>query len=244
MSIRSRASGFTLLELMVAMALLLVISAAVISLLNTATARYNSQQQQLDALQDARVGMDQLSRDIHRAGYPPINSYYVTVPATEYAIPLVGLVSGAINQSCTVNGGATPCSVPGPFDLAIEAQETSGGPVNWIYYQLRLPATGSSTCTLYRSVTAKSLTGTPSATGGVPLTEQIINKSNGTCDTTGGTGTALFTYVCSGASPCNPQNIAQVFINMQAIPLQQDLQTKMYRALTLQNVVRLMNSSQ
>jgi type II secretory pathway pseudopilin PulG len=225
--------------LVAVMAIMLIISAAILTLLNGTQGRFRSEQVRLDALQSARIGLDEVTRDIHRAGYPPQNSFIPGVPTTSYAIPFVGLVSGAINQNCTVNGGGTPCDVPDDLELAIETLD--GSSVSWIYYQLKLPVAGSSTCTLYRNETTKSLAGAPSATGGTPLVENVINKSNGTCDVSGGTGTALFTYVCAGGSPCNPQNISQINIQLQVIPTVPDAQTHQYAAITLQGVAWRMN---
>ncbi len=240
MRTRVRQGGFSVVELLVVLTIFIVISSAIFGLLNSAQVRYRSEQRQLDALQGTRTGFDQLVRDIHRAGYPPLSSYQSPPAATLYAVPFVGMVSGSLNQSCTVNGGTTACSIPGPYDLVIETQD--GTQVNWIYYQLRLPTPGSTVCTLYRAVSPKSLTGSPTGGTQVPLIEQVINTNSRTCDLTN--GQAVFSYTCDNASPCNPQNIGQVYIQMQAIPSQPDAQTRQVAALTLQTVARRVNPPQ
>ena len=63
-------SGFSLIELMVVLVIFLIVTGAVFGLLNVAQVRYRSEQQFLDSLQGAQTGLEQITRDIHRAGYP------------------------------------------------------------------------------------------------------------------------------------------------------------------------------
>lgn len=243
MSGRMDGKGFALIELLMALLIFLIIGGAALGLLDYGQMRERVEQEQLDTLQETRVGMNQVAFDIHRAGYPPVNSFQAGsgVSPTSYAIPFVGLVSGSINQNCTVNGGSTACSIPGPYDLVIETQD--GATINWIYYQVKTSSLLNNTCTLYRTVAAKSVGGSPTSGTGAPLVEQLINTSAGTCSLTN--GTPVFTYTCSGgASSCTPQNISQISIQLQAIPLQADLQTHQVNAVTLRTVAVRMNPPQ
>ncbi|MGD0698021.1 MAG: hypothetical protein ABSB82_24665 [Terriglobia bacterium] len=233
--------GFSLIELMMTFAIFIAVSGALFGLVNQAQLRYRGQQQQLDALQPARVGIDQMTRDIHSAGFPALNSYQGAVSPTLIAVPFVGMnTRTSINQNCTVNGGVTPCLIPGPYDLALET--LNGAVVNWIYYQVRLPATGSTTCTLYRAVSVKSTLSVPTSATETPLIDQIINTAIGNCDLSA--GQYVFTYSCTGASPCNAQNISQVFINVSVITLQRDAQTRQFGIVTLQGVAERINPPQ
>lgn len=240
MRARMTERGFSLVELMVVVLIFLLLGGAIFGLLDYAQVRYRAEQQQLDVFQSTRTGFDQLTRDIHRAGYPPLSSYQTPPAATLYAVPFVGMVSGSVNQSCTVNGGSTACAIPGPYELVIETQD--GSQVNWIYYKVRLPASGSTTCTLYRAVSPKAINGNPTSGTQVPLIENIINTNTGKCDLTD--GQAIFSYTCEAAAPCNPQNISPVNIQLQAAPSQPDLRTRQVAALTLQTVARRLNPAQ
>ncbi len=153
-------SGFSLIELMVVLVIFLIVTAAVFGLLNVAQVRYRSEQQFLDSLQGARTGLDQITRDIHRAGYPALNAYDTVpqtppslwtaaagVPVTRIAVPIVGYRAGNIDQTCivdTANPALSTCVIPGPFELILEADldpENTVAPeqVEWVYYRVDTP---------------------------------------------------------------------------------------------------------
>ena len=67
---RSNQQGFSLVELMIVVVLLLTMMATVFQLINQAIARSGTEQAKLDMFQESREFMDQLSRDLHEAGYP------------------------------------------------------------------------------------------------------------------------------------------------------------------------------
>src|SRR5215510_1567690 len=67
---RNRQEGFSLIELMIVIILLIVVMGAIFQLMNTATKRSSTEQAKLDSFQEAREFMDQMSRDLRAAGYP------------------------------------------------------------------------------------------------------------------------------------------------------------------------------
>lgn len=240
MNVHDDRGGFALIELLIAVVIFLIVGGAALGLLDFGLARERSEQQQLDTLEETRVALNQLAFDVHRAGYPPLNSFQagVTAPVNLYAVPFTGIVSGSVNQSCVVNGGGTPCTIPGPYDLVIETQD--GATIDWIYYHVKTSSLNPSTCALYRTVTPKTVGGNP--TGGLtaPLAEQLINTSQGTCSLTN--GTPVFTYQCAGgALSCTPENIAEVSIQLQAEAPHADLRTGQINAITLRTVARRIN---
>src|SRR3990172_917691 len=137
MRVRRADSGFSLIELMVVLVIFLIVTGAVFGLLNVAQVRYRSEQQFLDSLQGARTGLEQITRDIHRAGYPALNAYDTVpqtppsawtvaggVPSNSVAVPFVGMRFGAIDQTClvdTANPALSTCVIPGPFEIILEA---------------------------------------------------------------------------------------------------------------------------
>jgi prepilin-type N-terminal cleavage/methylation domain-containing protein len=258
MRARSPQSGFSLIELMMVLVIFLIVSGAIFLLLNTAQVRGRAEQQQMEALQGARVAQELLTRDVNRAGYPALNGYDTgaaivmngTYPDDKrVAVPFTGLVGGAVNQACQVNSN---CDIPGPFALVIEADtnpEDGNEQVEWIYYYLanpiRFDGTPEQYCTLYRAQTSKATGGTPLAAG-TPLTEQVINRADGTCqpDATDPANAAIFTYTCAGgAATCAPENIQEVYMDLPVRPLHQDIQTGQYRAITLHTLARRLNPS-
>ncbi len=63
--------GFSLIELLVALGIFLVITGAAFTLLGSSQKRYQTDSQILTSFQEARLGVDQMVRDINDAGYPP-----------------------------------------------------------------------------------------------------------------------------------------------------------------------------
>lgn len=241
---RSTQSGFSLLEVVVVMSIFLVVTGAVFGLLNVAQSRYRSEQQILDILQNARLGIDLLTRDINRAGYPPLNSYDPAspgwiaaggVPVTRLATPFVGMTGGAINPACIVDTAIPPalstCVIPNNFELIIETDLdpdniVTPAQVEWVYYRLdtpgnppppAAPAGGGATRTLYRAVSTKTVGGNPTTAGIlVPFVENVVNDP-AVVVAVGGPNPPLFTFVCAGGAPtCTPNNIVEIGIVLQA----------------------------
>ncbi|MBI4467453.1 MAG: prepilin-type N-terminal cleavage/methylation domain-containing protein [Acidobacteria bacterium] len=203
MRLKSRESGFSLIEMMIVMFIFLIISGAIFGLLNTAQIRYRAEQQLLDSLQGARVGIDQVTRDVRRAGYPPLNAYDTIVanPPNNWvlngvetwrlAVPLVGYRAGiGIDQTCIVdaaNPALSTCTIPGPFELVVETDLEPNGTVDWVYYRLDTPGNavahpptggGAFTRTFYRAVMVKACDGPPwvpmQCTNGNPVADSGV----------------------------------------------------------------------
>src|SRR5437868_10006574 len=67
---RHNAQGATLVELMVALAVLGLVMAGVFGQLGAATQRLTAEQTKVDNFDEARDFVDQFFRDIHQIGYP------------------------------------------------------------------------------------------------------------------------------------------------------------------------------
>jgi prepilin-type N-terminal cleavage/methylation domain-containing protein len=62
--------GFSLLELMIVLVIVLTVTGAVFQVINLSTQRSTTEQVKLDMFQEAREFMDQMARDLRVAGYP------------------------------------------------------------------------------------------------------------------------------------------------------------------------------
>jgi prepilin-type N-terminal cleavage/methylation domain-containing protein len=220
----ARHHGFTLLELMVATAIFLVICAAMFSLLQLSQQRYSSETQLSGSFGEARLGIDQIVRDINIAGYPSPSMFSNPASAAYYAIsPFAWEPSynpSSLNTACQI--GST-CTSPGPWDLIIETNFNNPNgappsPVSWIHYQLL----GTPPTTLYRSVALKSIGSDPSSATSAPtlltpLVENVMNNAPTFSPALAAQITAqhptmfangpvpLFQYSCntpSGSQPC------------------------------------------
>src|SRR5215468_11598448 len=89
-------SGFSLIELMIVLVILLTITGAIFQLINLTTQRSATEQTKVDMFQEAREFMDQMSRDLRQAGYPsPRNmdpSVFTQVPYINDLQAAAGLV--------------------------------------------------------------------------------------------------------------------------------------------------------
>ncbi len=237
------ARGFSLVELMVAMAIFLIICAAMFELLQLSQEKYASENQLSGTFQEARLAVDQIARDVNDSGYPSLGMFsYIPTNAAAYVVSPVAWSPSYPTSSCQVGtGGGGTCSTPGDFDLILET--TVNGTVSWIRYQLPAGST-----TLYRAVVAKT-GGDPSgafSTPGVmvPFLTNVMNNATGqltqitaaypamflsgpvpifqyTCDTSAGQETPCPT---AGASN-SPMNIRDVDITLIVMTQQPDAQT-------------------
>jgi len=252
--------GFTLLELLVAMAIFLVICAVMFELLDVSQKKYKSETQLTAAYQDARLAMDQITRDFNVAGYPPAGVYSV-LPASKPWRYAIGSVAWSPNYPLDCHIGID-CVTPSDYDLIIETRLSTDpltGPVHvsWIWYHLDT-TTNPNTPTLMRTVVRKNF-GDPLAIVQVSneTTSLVANVMNNPPSTLLaqikaqypsmyplGVGQPIFQYFCdtpSGAMPCasapmgynTPRNIRDVNITLIVATPQQDMQTQQYKLVEL-----------
>lgn len=260
--------GFSLIELMVVAAVFTIITGAVFTVLIVAEQRYKIESEVLNSFNGANVAMDQLTRDIHQAGYPPANSYAAAgvpaaVTATNVAVPFAwGAGAGYPAAACTM--GATCAPAPGNFDIIIEENPdptAPGATVNWIRYQL--PA-GSHT--LLRAMVPKVAGGDPAAatTGAtilVPYLDGVINNATAAEMATikqyypnmfpGNAQVPIFTYYCdstAGTVPCTaangPSSIREVYITLIVQTSAPDMRNRVPRIVTLTGQAERINPNQ
>jgi len=260
-------AGFTLLEMMVGAAIFLVVSGAVMALLNVSQKRYKTDTQVLGAFQEARLAVDQMSRDIADAGYPGPSQFsnLAVTPATKYAKAAYAWGPGYLGGlTCTPSNS---CTTPGNFDLIVEANidNNAAGNVSWVRYKLVGP-------TLFRGVALKTVGGDPDATTSLPgvMAPYVTNVMNNASAAQiaslntdypglfpGGAPVPVFTYYCDLPSPPNPvgstgncaaaganntpANIRQVGITLIVRTRGVDEQSGDIRAVTLNGMARRIN---
>jgi prepilin-type N-terminal cleavage/methylation domain-containing protein len=67
--------GFSLIELMIAIVILMIVVGGIFGVIDVVNQRSSTEQAKLDMFQEAREFMDQMSRDLHQAGYPSPRHY-------------------------------------------------------------------------------------------------------------------------------------------------------------------------
>jgi prepilin-type N-terminal cleavage/methylation domain-containing protein len=229
---RRRQLGFTLIELLVALGIFLLVTGAAFTLLGSSQQRYQTESQVLNSFQEARLGLDQIVRDVNDSGFPPptfndgnaADAIYFAISPFAWSS-----ISGYPVTPCQIGtaGGGTCAtatagdSAPGDFDVIIETNPNrqDGGPVQWIRYQL----VGT---TLMRGVVPKVVNDDPDADTSaagvlVPFVQNVVNNvcppQIPACQTAypgifpGGTPVPIFSYTCdvgTVSSPCPPLAVA------------------------------------
>jgi len=216
------ARGFSLVELLVGTVLFTIITGAVFSLLMSAQLRYRGESNVTQAFQQANIALDQITRDVHSAGYPAASSFAANVVATTpqlVALPF-SWSPGYTNAPCVVGGS---CAVPGKYDLIVETDLGDGNGVQWIRYSL----VGT---TLMRGMTQKVQSGDPVGSTQASLVPYLENVMNGN------KSLPIFLYTFDQISPPPPpwpSYIRGVNITLVVQSAQADPQTGQYRTITV-----------
>jgi prepilin-type N-terminal cleavage/methylation domain-containing protein len=146
-------SGFSLIEMLVVVAILSIVTGGIFLQLDTAQQRMNAEQTKVDNFDEARDFVDQFFRDINQIGYP--NGHMVSFAAVQTDPRLaVGLVKIDANS------------------IWFEGDVSGTGVVQSVQYQIN----GSGTCTLclQRSQVAK-ITGDPETGQSTPVWGTEVN---------------------------------------------------------------------
>jgi type II secretory pathway pseudopilin PulG len=238
--------GFSLVELVIATSMFMIVSAAIFSLLENTQFRVMGEQDIVPVLQESRVAMDLIVRDIHRAGFPSPFEFPTTPddpttlqPANLQNVFSIGFV-GLPSRTCTVS---STCSLPNGFDLLMESLPDSlnnqpDQPVQWIEYQLVRPS-GATTSKLMRSQVPKNAAAGPLGVvpNWVPVLENILNDPGNPAD-------AIFIYPCPGSVCPAAKDLQQVQINLRVRSFRPDPQTHQYRQLSVVETAQRMNPTQ
>ncbi len=189
--------GFTLIEMLAALGIFLLVTGAAFTLLTSSQQRYQTDSQVLNSFQEARLGLDQMVRDINDAGFPPptyqasgyggnLYDFFASAPfawSTGAGYPVTACQIGtAGGGSCSTATDATP----GDFDIIIETlpnpldpacNPVPGCKVQWIRYQLA----GPNGTTLMRAAADKAAGTDPDSafTGQfapAPFVENVVNN--------------------------------------------------------------------
>src|SRR5437870_257981 len=179
-------AGFTLIEMLVTLAVLVLVLGSVFSYIGRLQKAYKAEETKIDATQEERTFFDSIERELHQAGFPSRNMYapgVLTSPAANDWRNAVGLVR--VSSS----------------DLWFEGDIDNDGNVESVRYTLMdnsgNPATSASSCpcTLQRSQVQKANNTAPmsQATSYAVAVNNVINSGGvgaggGALPLTGSTG--------------------------------------------------------
>jgi prepilin-type N-terminal cleavage/methylation domain-containing protein len=178
--------GFSLIEMLVAMAIVTAVLAVVMRGIIQMQQRGSAESTKVDVTQQTRDFIDQMMRDVHNVGYPP---------------PLV--FNGA--PACTGNA-AVACGVISytPTQIIYEGDLDGSGTVYRVYVQLQPGAGGTCPCILQRGALRKS----DALTGGAPT---YFTEVNGVLNSGNGFGAATYAVNLPAAGSYSSYGTADVF---------------------------------
>ena len=243
--------GFSLIELMIATLLFTIIAGVTFALLGVSLTRYQVEKDYLNSFQQASVAMDEITRDVHTAGYPPLNAFTTVALAANtanVATPFAWMPNYLPPIPCTV--GAT-CTVPGPNDLITEADLGDGNGVQWVRYSLQ----GT---TLMRGVVKKNGGGADPVVATtaalVPYLDNVMNNASATQMATikaaypsmfpGNVAVPVFRYSYDAGAAPQPPNIREVNITLIVQSPRLDPNTQRVRAVLLTGQAVRINPNQ
>jgi len=172
----ARESGSTLVELMIAIAILAVVTGAILSQLGTASQRISAEQVKVDNFDEARDFVDQFFRDINQIGYPNGRIVSFLSPTLTTAQSDARVAVGLVKISAT--------------SLWFEGDINGTGVVQSVQYMIN--GSGSCTLCLQRSAVAKV------APFSNPLTGQVA--ADWGTEVNDLTTTTIFTYFDSNGN--------------------------------------------
>ena len=215
--------GFSLLEVMVTLAILSIVMGIVVEGITTMQARNAVETNKLDLTQQTREFMDQIVNDIDQAGFPGLNMFDPTT-----LNPAAG-----VNPICTQNNNVS-CGLISVSTTAIQFEgDVDGTGVSEVYIQLNQPA-GGCPCTIQRGTVLKSIGGLP------PFYTQVDNVMS----------TAIFTaYASDGTVVALPaskatgtlKNITAIGVTLYVRSFQLDPKTGLFPTVTMVSTAKINN---
>lgn len=174
-----RQQGFTLVELMISMAVMLVILGAAFRYVAVATRRSAAEQTKMDLTQQSREFVDEFERDLHQVGYPGCR--------------LIGGAGGGYNcdspyQTSVYSNNKLAAGLVkiSNYQLVLEGDVDGDGVVDSVQYRLvdsdgTFPPAGTCPCSIQRSQLPK-ISGDPASGQSTPVWSQelqnVVNSGN------------------------------------------------------------------
>jgi len=135
--VRRRQKGFSLIELLTVVVILMLVTGVVFQQIDLVQKRSRQEDVKMDLTQESREFLDQMVRDLHTSGYPNKRMYVVNLVTNNDSRNAVGLVRVTATS------------------LWFEGDVDGDGQVDSIQYELQAPG-GRCPCTLRRSQVVKA----------------------------------------------------------------------------------------
>jgi prepilin-type N-terminal cleavage/methylation domain-containing protein len=221
---RANSRGFSLLELLVSLAILSTVMAVVMEGIKTIQVRNTSTTNKVALTQESRQFMDQILRDLRQSGFPGLTMFDPTTLTS--------------STNCNSDTGVA-CGLTTFSSSAITFEgDVDGSGVSQIYVQLVQDTTGAACtavpCILERGTVLKSVGGTPA------YYTELTNVMN----------TSIFTAYKYDGTAYNAANgdtlsmIRNIGITLYVQSTQADADTSTYPEITMVSEARINNGSE
>lgn len=196
-----RQHGFTMIEMMVSVAILTLVIAVVVDGLTRLQNRNKVETSKVDLTQEVRQFEDQIVSDIHQSGYPPFHSFDPAVYPTKTA--------------CDSTMTAVACGLVSVTTSSIqfEGDVDGSGTVSEVFIQLVQNSGTSCPCTIQRGTESKAQW---NSSGRPPVYyTEVNNVSNSNIFAGYDNGGNSVTLSSTGAPPANLDAL-EITLNVQA----------------------------
>ena len=181
--------GFSLLEMMVSLAILTVVIGVAVNGLTEMQRRDFAEHSKTDTVQEARDFVDQMVRDLHDVGYPP-RVVFKNKPQCSLAT--------SVNVSCSLVSFS-------PTQIQYEGDLDGTGTIYEVFMNLQAPPSGKCPCILQRGVVTKA---TWLGNGNPPT---YYTELNGVLNSGDGAGGTTFGVSLSGPGSYSSYDRAPIF---------------------------------
>ena len=166
-------AGFSLLELVIVVAILTIVMAAVFNGVNLVTQRSQAEQVKVDLVQEGREFVDEFERDLHQAGYPSCR-----MVATAGATNCDYFTNTNVAYNSKVAAGLVYVS---STKIIFEGDVDGDGAVDSVQYRLvdsagNYPPSGTCPCTIQRSQVTKDVTNSTAPLYQIPSFSQELQN--------------------------------------------------------------------
>ena len=261
---RQSQQGFSLIELLTVLVILTLVMGAVFQQMIQVQQRYQVEQTKLDMFQESREFMDQMTRDLHMAGFPSAKMYgqgTLTAPINNDVRNAVGLVQvtpTSILFQGDVDGNGVVDSVaytlisdpanPGSCPCWVQRSQVAKGPLDPLA-QPTLPSNevqnvvnSNGAMTIVGQITLPTGVQTNQALYGQyavnPIFQAYDNAGNLVCC---GAGASAGATVDIDTNPTATKSIKSIRITLNVLGTQPDMRTHMRPVTTLTSSVRIEN---
>lgn len=216
----SRDRGFSLLELMVAIAILSIVFGVVANGIIQVQQRNAVEVNKIDLTQETRQFMDQITNDIHQAGFPTIRMFD---PGLAY--------------TTTSNSVAAGLTFVSANEVDFQGDVDGSGAVSDVVIRV-VPAGGPCPCTIQRGTVAKTV-------GGVPVYyTELDNLQNAAVFTAyGSDGGVIALPTVQDLTGVALKNINAIGITLWVQSASRDLKTGAFPTVTMVSQAKLDNNN-